>query len=280
MTTDNPFLDALHRLASSAPTVVNDLVVHATELADTLANHPGTVAREDETLEPFNEQLDLIIAQALAVVVGGSNYDQRAVVLALEALAGVANGPQRVQTPGVLAVLARATLCVTGGALAWRRLELVEQLATVRHTDGYGQPVSIVADTDLRHLDLYARGADTSFNAHLTWLKMRPWRAAVGVLCSDDALALSLAEADVLGGMLAVGEGRERDQYSAGLALGDRRVQDRIVARARDPRQRAVLVGLFGVGDDALDDRMSDAFAGLSVGQRMTSFRRGLFAAD
>lgn len=274
---DDVYTSTLRRLPAASALVINDIAVAATELADALAGHLGGFARGEEALAAFEDKLDGVVAPALAVIAGGSS-EQRAVVLALEALAQAASGPQRAHTATADAILARALLTVTAGALVWRRLELVGQLAGVRRSDGYGPPVSVLGDADLRHLDLFERGADASFAAHSAWVFRRPWRPSAGLLCSDDLLRLALAEADVLSGMIAVGAGRERDLFSAGLTVGERRVEDRLVARAFDRDQRPVLCRLFAVADRDLEARMSDAYAGLSAGERMTRSRSTLFA--
>lgn len=176
-----------------------------------------------------------------------------------------------------MAVLARAALVLTAGALAWDRLEAVARMARVVRSDGYDPAVSVLADPRLRHLDVFERGADHGFRAHVAWYSRRRWRASVGPLSTDGQVQLAFAQADVLTAMLAVGAGRDRDLYAAGLGVCERRVEDRLVARAGDPRQRPVLRELFGVTDDKLDERLSDAYAGLTAGGPLTSFRRSLY---
>jgi len=144
-------------------------------------------------------------------------------------------------------------------------------------SDGDGAAVSVLADSRLRHLDLFEHGADVAFRAHVAWYSRRPWRASVGPLSTDGQVQLAFAEADVLAGMLAVGPGRDRDLYAAGLTVSEGRVADRLVARSGDPRQRPLLREIFGVTDGALDARMADAYAGLTAGGTMASFRRSLF---
>ncbi len=115
-------------------------------------------------------------------------------------------------------------------------------------------------------------GADVAFRAHVAWYSRRPWRASVGPLSTDGQVQLAFAEADVLAGMLAVGPGRDRDLYAAGLTVSEGRVADRLVARSGDPRQRPLLREIFGVTDGELDARLADAYAGLTAGGTMTSF--------
>lgn len=280
MSDANAYLDGLTRLAESPPAMRNDVALDATRLADALASYTGTVARGEEAMQHFDNELDRLLAAVLAVIATGSGDDLRVVTVALDAIASATSGPHRPHTPFVNGVLARTSLTMTAGALAWRRLELVVQMASVTRSNGYGPAVRVLADTDLRHLDLFDRGADTAFQAHLAWFMQRPWRTAVGVLASDNQVRMAFGEADVLGGMLAVGDGRNRDVYSAGLALDDRQIADRIVARSREPRQRAALCGLFGVEDDQLEPRMSESYAGLTAGGQVTSFHPQLFGTE
>jgi hypothetical protein len=273
----NAYLDTLVRLSESPTGVRNEIALEATRLADVLAGFTGTVARGEEAMQRFDGELDRLLAPAVAVIATGSRDDLHVVTVALDAIASAASGPSRPHTPLALGMLSRAALTMTAAALAWRRLGVLVELASVMRSDGYGSALGVLADIDLRHLDLFDGAADAAFQAHLAWFTQRHWRTAVGVLASDDHVRLSFGEADVLCGMLAVADRLDRGLYSAGLALDRRRIADRLVARSREPRQRAALCKLFGVEDDQLETRMSDSYAGLTAGGRVTSFSAPLF---
>ncbi len=253
----------------------NDIALSASRLGDSLASFPGTVARGEEALQPFDEELDALLGPAAALIGVGPEEGLRTVSVALDALAAAASGRTRANTDVAMAALARMALALTAVALAWSRLEAVVRLASVVRSDGYGAAVSVL-DPNLRHLVVFESGAEDGFRAHVAWYSRRRWRASVGPLSTDDQVQLAFAEADVLTGMLAVGTGRDRDLYAAGLGVSERRVEDRLIARAGDPRQRPLLRALFGVSDDELDARLSDAYAGLTLGGPITSSPRSL----
>jgi hypothetical protein len=279
--TEDSYVEAVERLGrGGTPIVSNDVALSASRLADALAGFPGTVARGEEALQRFDDELDALVAPAVALVGVGPDEGLRTVSIALDTLAGAAGGTPRAHTHMAMAVLARAALALTAGALAWNRLEAVARLASVVRSDGYGPAVSVLADANLRHLDVFGCAADDGFRAHVAWYSRRRWRASVGPLSTDGQVELAFAEADVLTGMLAVGTGRDRDLYAAGLRVSERRVEDRLLARAANPRQRPLLRELFGVTEDNLDARLSDAYAGLTAGGSMTSFRRSLHRTE
>lgn len=223
-------------------------------------------------MRPFADGLDSLLASTVALIGVGSGVAVRVASVALETLTTASPGVRRGHTGVASGVLARALLVLTASALAWQRLEVLVALGSVARSDGLGAAVSVLADTDLRHLDVFERNAGGAFQAHEGWFAARPWRSAIGPLATDDQVRLAFAEADVLTGMLAVGPGRTRDLYAAGLSVPHRGVEARLVARTEDPRQRPSLCALFRVADSELDGRLADAYSSLTNGG-LTSFR-------
>jgi hypothetical protein len=273
------YTDTLERLAAGGgPVVRNEMALSASRLAGSLVALPGSVASGEEALQPFDEDLDALLAPAVALIGLGPHETVHTASVALDILAAASAGSRRVHTAVATSMLARAALTMTASVLAWHRLEALAALASVTRSNGYGPAVSVLADTDLRHLDLFNRGADDSFRAHVAWFHSRPWRASVGPLSTAEQVSVAFAEADVLTGMLAVGTDPVHSLYAAGLSVPDRRVEERLVSRTRDARQRPLLCMLFDVADRELDQRLTDAYSNLTLGGFPTSYGGSLFA--
>jgi hypothetical protein len=278
---ESTFADVVDELSTGRePSVVLRATVLASQI---VAESDGAASTGDPAaaLAPVDDVLDaFLMSTGALVVLGGREPGLRGVAIALQLLAVGSIGKHGERNPVVEALLSRAVLVLAAFALAWQRSEALPVLAHVTRGESYGPPESVLASTGLRHLDLYERGADKAFQAHLAWLMARAWRTSVPPLATDESVQVALAEADIISGCLITAGGRSSlggNLYSAGVAQSDRSAQDRLVARVRDQGQRAAFRELFAVGDDALEQTIEDAYSRLTAGEHSFPSRQGLF---
>lgn len=263
----------LDRLGAGDDVFAAEALKHAAEdLATVLAtlDSPSRLPAEEEDVgrltAPAQEPAERILAVLLPVIEYGGPASQAAIPRALRHLARktglMANSPRSGVT-GTL-VLGRLVWAVTAYALSCERLDGLAAAwrATTDPRHEEDVPAPLLADSSLRHADMYGRSADKAYEDYLAWLSEQEIVAQRYPLLLAE-LDLVFPEADVLLALLtATTRGRV---YAHGLTA---QTVMRFRGRAAQAHQRAQLAALFGVPDANLEVVLTSAYQSLETEPR------------
>jgi hypothetical protein len=235
-------------------------------------------------IDGIDSELEDLLAIAAPLIEYGGLAGQEAVVSALARVAEQI--PRETQTPGwepaLFFVTARLLWSTAAIALACDAVEFFPRLLRVRTRSRYRSVESLVVDdSSARHLDVYGRGADESFESHRRWLaELELLIERYALLVRDGLLEQALAEADMLFAMHTVATGSSFGQAYSHGAHREGHAERRLRVRVRAPEQRASLCKFFDTPDRELEQRLATLHDGLARQRDLFRGEVQLFPSD
>jgi hypothetical protein len=263
----------LDRLGAGDDIFAAETLKHAAiDLAIVLENldSPSRLPTEDQDVSaltaPAEEPAEVMLAVLLPVIEYGGPASHAAIPRALRHLArkaGLLTDSSRSGVTGTL-VLGRIVWAIAACSLSCERLDGLAAAwrATTDPRHEEDVPTPLLADSSLRHADMYGRSADKAYEDYRSWLAERELLAQRSPLLLAE-LDLVFPEADVLLALLTATT--RGSVYAHGLTA---QTVMRFRGRAAQAHHRAQLAALFGVSDANLEDVLASAYQRLETEPR------------